>query len=141
MKYFIKVSILISLLLCFLAWKFECFHELNESAIRSASAVAAQISATLLGFLIATLSILSAIADKPLMLKMKQTGHYKVLLKKIFTISIWYTLSVFVGCWTVISPAGFLYVSSLACLFFFLSSILMLTDIGWRFWLVLNHID
>ncbi|HDU8695023.1 TPA: hypothetical protein RG731_000182 [Morganella morganii subsp. morganii] len=140
MKHFIKYCLFISCILTLSAWYFEWFYELDNSAIRSAASVAAQVSATLLGFLIAGLSILASVSGNRLLKKMQSSGHYHVLLKKIFIVSIWYALSLVIGCWTVISPANSLFISAYISLFAFLSAMLMLGDIGWRFWLVLKNI-
>ncbi|ENG4184754.1 hypothetical protein ABT230_001513 [Providencia rettgeri] len=140
MKHFIKVCLFCSCILTVSAWYFEWFYELDAPAIRAAASVAAQVSATLLGFLIAGLSILASVSGNRLLKKMQTSGHYQVLLKKIFIVSIWYAFSLAIGCWTVISPINSLFISAYITLFIFLSSILMLGDIGWRFWLVLRNI-
>jgi hypothetical protein len=140
MRYFIKFCLVLSCLLTSAAWYKNWFQGLDDNAIRSASSVAAQVSATLLGFLIAALAILVSVTGSQLIKNMQQTGHYRVLLKKIFIVSVWYALSLVVGCWAVIAPAQFLYVSAFLCLGVFLASVLMLGDIGWRFWMVLKNI-
>ncbi|QPN39122.1 hypothetical protein I3B46_13285 [Providencia sp. 2.29] len=140
MKHFIKICLICSCILTISAWYFGWFNELDSAAIRAAASVAAQVSATLLGFLIAGLSILASVSGNRLLKNMQISGHYQVLLKKIFIVSIWYALSLAIGCWTVISPLSSLFISAYLSLFVFLSSILMLGDIGWRFWLVLKNI-
>lgn len=140
MKHFIKIGLFCSCILTLSAWHFNWFDELDSAAIRAAASVAAQVSATLLGFLITGLSILASVSGNRLLKKMQESGHYQVLLKKIFVVSIWYASSLVIGCWTVISPFNLLFVSAYISLFVFLSSILMLGDIGWRFWLVLTNI-
>ncbi|WP_233405863.1 hypothetical protein [Enterobacter roggenkampii] len=140
MRYFIKVCLVLSCILTTLTWYMGWFRGLDDSAIRSASSVAAQVSATLLGFLIAALAILASVTGSRLIRNMQESGHYRVLLKKIFIVSVWYALSLIVGCWAVISPIQFLYVSAFICLGTFLASVLMLGDIGWRFWMVLKNI-
>lgn len=140
MRYFIKICLLLSCLLTTAAWHNDWFIALDNTAIRSASSVAAQVSATLLGFLIAALAILASVTGSQLIKNMQKSGHYRVLLKKIFIVSVWYALSLIIGCWTVIAPVQFLYVSAFLCLGAFLASVLMLGDIGWRFWLVLKNI-
>ncbi|MDX8001038.1 hypothetical protein FE394_18035 [Xenorhabdus sp. Reich] len=140
MRYYIKICIFITLFLTIATWYKGWFIGLDDTAIRSAATVAAQVSATLLGFLITGLSILASVSGNNLLRKMQISGHYRVLLKKIFTVSMWYAFSLAIGCWTVISPKQFLYISAYICLWVFLSSVFMLGDIGWRFWLVLKNI-
>ncbi|EMK7706666.1 TPA: hypothetical protein ACPZRX_001431 [Yersinia enterocolitica] len=140
MKYFIKICIVLSCMLTTVTWYKGWFRELDDSAIRAAASVAAQVSATLLGFLIAGLAILASVTGSQLLKSMQESGHYRVLLNKIFVVAVWYALSLIIGCWSVISPPQFLYCSAFLCLGIFLSSVLMLGDIGWRFWLVLKNI-
>lgn len=46
--------------------------------------VVAQISATMLGFLLAALAILASIAGMRLLRNMQRTGHYSILLSRLF---------------------------------------------------------
>ncbi|MFD0705982.1 hypothetical protein [Photorhabdus akhurstii] len=115
MKYYIKICIFIAFTLTITTWYKGWFIGLDDATIRSAATVAAQVSATLLGFLITGLSILASVSGNRLLKKMQASGHYCVLLEKIFMVSIWYALSLVISCWTVISPQQFLYVSAYVC--------------------------
>ncbi len=140
MRYFICLCLLASGSLTTVTWCKGWFKGLEDSAIRSAASVAAQVSATLLGFLIAGLAILASVTGNQLLKNMQESGHYAELLRKIFTIAVWYAVSLVIGCWTVIAPMQFLYESAFLCLGVFLAAVLMLGDIGWRFWIVLKNI-
>lgn len=69
----------------------------------SAAAAVAGVAGTMLGFMIAALAILASIAGMRLLRNMQRTGHYHVLLGRLFITSVFFAL---------------LLVTSLAALFF-----------------------
>lgn len=62
------------------------YHKAMPDAeqIRVACSVMASVSVTLLGFLITAVAIISALAQETLILNMKKTGHYLVLMREVF---------------------------------------------------------
>lgn len=62
----------------------------------------ASVSATLLGFLIAALAILSALVNRRLVMNMQRTGHYQQLTEELFISAAAYLLVL------VVSMAAFL---------------------------------
>lgn len=77
----------------------------------------AGVGGTLLGFMIAGLSILTAVIDRRAVVNLRKTGHYDVLLHEVYWTSAWYLVATvvsllslfFVGEWLVygISVATF----------------------------------
>lgn len=82
-------------------WKFG-FFATDESAYRVVQAFAG-VSGTLLGFLIAGLSILTAVIDRRAVINLRRTGHYDGMLHEVYWASAWYLVSL---------------ILSLICLFF-----------------------
>lgn len=71
----------------FLSFKYLDFSTLQYKEI---AAVMAGIGGTLFGFLITSLSILTAVLERKLMINLRKTGHYQVLVKELFLASIYF---------------------------------------------------
>ena len=65
-------------------YSFERWSNVDPAQIYSATGVVAGVCATLLGFLIASVAIITALVEKTLFANMKKTGHYKVLMDEAF---------------------------------------------------------
>lgn len=65
-------------------YSFERWSNVEAAQIYSATGVVAGVCATLLGFLIASVAIITALVEKTLIANMKKTGHYKVLMDEAF---------------------------------------------------------
>jgi uncharacterized membrane protein YozB (DUF420 family) len=67
-------------------WAAQQFGPVDFGAERVINlfAVVAQIAATMMGFLLAALAILASIAGMRLLRNMQRTGHYTVLLTRLF---------------------------------------------------------
>jgi hypothetical protein len=115
------------------------FDGLGTEELRTASSVFAQVSATMLGFLIAALSILATIANTILVQNMQKTGHYLFFLKRTFVTAAAYGVTMLVALVGTISfhieVWGILLVVFLASW-----STALLIDFGYRFWMVLTHL-
>lgn len=64
------------------AWR--VLHGATKSDIGTMLGAFASVSVTLLGFLLAALSILSALVNRRLVMNMQRTGHYEQLTKELF---------------------------------------------------------
>lgn len=102
-------------------------------------ALLAQVSATMLGFLLAALAILASIAGSRLVQNMKKTGHYSVLLKRFAINSLAFGIamvsSIFVCLLNTRLTGGAIISSSI-----FVFSCFLLLDVGRRLWLVLEEV-
>lgn len=67
-------------------WFSHLFGHIDLSADRTTNmfAVIAQIAATMMGFLLAALAILASIAGMRLLRNLQRTGHFSVLLSRLF---------------------------------------------------------
>lgn len=83
---------LLSLLAGTLAfYSFDTFDD-----IRLTATTLVALSGTLTGFILTALSMLVGIADRPFILKLRQTGHYSFLVKGAFTsAALWLVVVVF----------------------------------------------
>lgn len=141
MKYWNSLSLLlaaaITILVAFKGW----MAVLPEAEVRSAVGIAAQIAATMLGFLIAAMSILASISGHRLLRNMQRTGHYRTLLRRLFWNSAAYGLAMVVAIAAVVMKGDLFDASALATLGCFTFATLLLIDIAWRFWLVLSNLS
>lgn len=125
--------------LAIIAYMLDLFENLAGSDIRAAANAMAQMSVTMLGFILAALAILISIANSRLIRNMQKTGHYNILIRRLF------------GCITLF---GILTLASLALIFTSLLhpsyiypylallalSISALYDVIRKFWRVLTHL-
>lgn len=139
MKHWTKVSFAFALAIGWLAHYFQIFTVLGEPDARAASAIFAQISATMLGFLIAALSILASISGHRLLRNMQKTGHYRVLLKGFFVNSTAYAVAMLASFVPLIFKPLFPF-APLVSLVTFTFATVLLVDIGRKLWLVLHNL-
>lgn len=121
-------------------WQYDLLQRMDSAELRTAIGIAAQISATMLGFLIAALSILASISGHRLLRNMQKTGHYQVLLRRLFWNSGAYAVAMIASFVAVLINGSIFIPSSLLALILFTYACLFLIDIGWRFWLVLANL-
>lgn len=115
--------------------------ELPEAEVRSAVGIAAQIAATMLGFLIAAMSILASISGHRLLRNMQRTGHYRTLLQRLFWNAGAYGVAMVVAVGAVVMKGDLFEVFALFTLACFAFATMLLVDIAWRFWLVLSSLS
>ncbi len=106
-------------------------HKVEE--LHSIAGVIAGVSGTLLGFLITSMALITAIMDRTLIANMRKTGHYQRLIGGAFT-----TCAVLLG--TVVSCITSLFFSNpvhvwvfASVLFFLALSVLYVIESGRRF--------
>jgi hypothetical protein len=101
---------------------------------------AAQVSVSMMGFMLAALAILASITDRPLLKNMANMGHFKDLLLSLFTACAVYMCSFLIaGSVLVLGDYGlhwreFMFAS--LC-----SNIVATLQIGWKFWKVLSNLN
>lgn len=139
MRHWTILSFILSLCLGLLAWDADLFVVLGEPESRSAAGIFAQIAATMLGFLIAALSILASISSHRLLRKMQQEGHYRVLLRRFFINSTAYAVAMLAAFVVIIFKKNFP-LTMISAFVTFSFATLLLVDIGWRLWLVLHNL-
>lgn len=100
----------------------------------------AQVSVSMMGFMLAALAILASISDKPLLKNMANMGHFRDLLLSLFTACAVYMFTFLIaGSVLVLGDYGmhwreFIFAS--LC-----SSIVATLQIGWKFWKVLSNLN
>lgn len=141
MKYWNSLSLLLSAAITILVADKGWMIELQEGEIRSAIGLGAQIAATMLGFLIAAMSILASISGHRLLRNMQRTGHYRTLLRRLFWNASAYGVAMVVAIGGVVLKGGLFELSALATLACITFATMLLVDIAWRFWLVLSNLS
>ncbi|MEN7430399.1 hypothetical protein VA599_06545 [Chromobacterium sp. TRC.1.1.SA] len=139
MKHWTKWSVLICLLIGWGVWKYNLLSRLSASDARTFLGLLAQVSVTMLGFLLAALAILASIAGHRLVRNMQKTGHYRVLLSCFFIDTVAYGFAAAVALVAYLANTHLILGTLLAMVSFLFASLLLL-DVGWRFWLVLTHL-
>lgn len=139
MKHWNKLSILICVIVGVFVWRNQLLNLSTDDA-RTFLGLLAQISATMLGFLLAALAILASIAGHRLLRNMQRTGHYQVLLKRFFVNTVAFGMATFVALLAYLSNT-YIHQATLGASIVFLFSALLLVDVGWRFWLVLSSLS
>lgn len=98
-----------------------------------------QISASMMGFMLAALAILISVADKPLVLNLQKSGHYQDLLNTLFVASVIFAVAFFLSGTVLIFGVTIPYWKHFLLLLLFSGSLALLQT-GWKFWLVLSNL-
>lgn len=100
----------------------------------------AQVSVSMMGFMLAALAILASISDKPLLKNMANMGHFKDLLLSLFTACAVYMCTFLIaGSVLVLGDYGLHWREILFA--FLCSNIIATLQIGWKFWKVLSNLN
>jgi len=105
--------------------------------IRGLLSLLAQVSATMLGFLLAALAILASISGSRLIRNMQKTGHFKVLLHRFFLNTVAFGVAMVVAIAVSLLSVNLANGTAIAT-GIFVFACMLLCDVGWRFWLVLT---
>lgn len=112
----------------------------GASDISSFGGSVSSIATTMLGFMLAVLSVLASIENTPLVKIMKQTGHYKNLLITLFFGCTLQFLCLLIGFWFLVFS-----VFNEEIFYVFIgveiAAVISLLDIGRKFWLVLSNLN
>ncbi len=122
-------------------WHYKLLSSVSESAA-SASSIAGtytQVGASMLGFMLAAMAILATISDTHLVKLMKVQGHYSDLLKTLFIGCVIYLTMTIMGVILLFSPSLW-YLMKYILVATSISSLLSLSDLGHKFWLVLSNL-
>lgn len=139
MKYWTLISIALTAAIAILAWRYQWIVT-DDNTLRTAAGIIAQTSATMLGFLLAVVSVLASIAGTRLVKNMMKTGHYRVLLRKLMLNALAYGLAAAIS-FPAIFISDFVIQVIAISLFSFTVACLWLIDVGWRMWLVMTNLD
>lgn len=133
----------ISLVIAFGGLGFAASAEVNGlpvSDMRVAAGALAQVAATMLGFIVAALSILTAVVNNRLMRNMQRTGHYRVLLREMFHCALAFGATAVCGLAGILLPEARLGYALLVAVFFMSYSACVFVVAGRKFWMVLISI-
>lgn len=144
MKHWNKLCVLICVIVGGIVWQRNMIGPfLLQGAtgdLRNFLGLISQISATMLGFLLAALAILASISGHRLIRNMQKTGHFRVLLQRIFMNVVVYGLATGAALVAYLTKTKLGIASFSAILVFFYAS-LLLVDVGYRFWIVLTNLN
>lgn len=130
----------VSIIVTLIAWYFGALHDLSQNDLRSAAGIVAQIGCTMLGFVLAAVAILTTVANTRLVRNMQRTGHFKVLITRMFGSVASFGVATLAGIMFLFLPqAKSVYAYPLIALIFFSS--LLLLDVLQKFWTVLHHLQ
>lgn len=98
-----------------------------------------QVSATMMGFMLAALAILASITDEPLLLKMNKQGHYRDLLTHLFVASIIYFF-IFIATAAMLVTNHSNSVIRTIVLSAMITAAVATMQVGYKFWIVLKNL-
>lgn len=140
MKHWNKISLAAAALLAYLAFKAETFQALEAMDSRNIVGIFAQISATMLGFLMAALSILATVSGNRLMRNLRKTGHYRSLLSGFFLNTVAFTAAMLASFAALLISNGAPW-TYLIAFYLFALAWLFLVNVGYKLWVVLNNLS
>lgn len=126
-------------LVAYSAGRWQILAALSSADAKSGASVVAQLSGTMLGFVLAALAILTALGNTTIFSNMQQTGHVAVLLKRMLGSIVAFGVVTVLGTSMLFVPSvdiHWIYVLLGAAVF----SIILLADVCRKLWLVLEHL-
>lgn len=120
-------------------WHFKFLSSINEDVAQSIAGTFTQVGASMLGFMLAAMAILATISDAHLVKVMKVQGHYADLLKTLFIGCLIYLLMTGIGVVLLFCPTSW-WVAKYLLVGVSISSLISLSDLGHKFWLVLSNL-
>ena len=139
MLFWLKAGAAAAVLLAIFGY-FDVFAGMLPADLRTAYGVVSQISATMLGFVLAALAILSTVANTRLLRNMQKTGHYAYLLRRMLGVTVAFGVVMIcslVSLFIAVPPAWLPYLNlGLAA-----AAFIGLGDICRKLWLVLSHLN
>ncbi|HDS1797561.1 TPA: hypothetical protein QEM76_000195 [Pseudomonas putida] len=122
------------------AYSFYRWPGVDTAQLYSASGVIAGVCATLLGFLVTAVAIVTALVDKTLIANMRKTGHYRVLMRDTFLTCAMLLLTLGISCAALVTAASWMNIVGTAIAFLLALSLLYAYESGRRFALVVMTI-
>lgn len=114
------------------AWKAE--------DMRSVAGTFASIAGTLLGFVIAALSILVAVVNRSLVVRLKKTGHYDSLLSELYYTAGLLLLTTVSSMITIFLQSGWMIHWMAASTAFMTAAVMCFVESGRKFSLVMRYL-
>lgn len=120
-------------------WYWSLLQGLGAGDIRTAAGVVAQLSGTMLGFVLAALAVLTTVLDTVLVRNMQRTGHFRLLLRRMLCSIAAFGLSTVGGAIIMFLPNPHEWQ---ACTLIALTTlaIAVLVDVCTKFWFVLRNL-
>lgn len=133
-------SALVAAAVTFGAYHYAVLACLSVADAKTGAGVLSQVSGTMLGFVLAALAILTTLGNTRLVANMQQTGHFSMLLKRMFGSIVAFGLGTVAGAAVLFVPALELkWIYPLIGISIF--SIILLADVCRKLWLVLENIS
>ncbi|WP_200253949.1 hypothetical protein [Thiococcus pfennigii] len=107
----------------------------------SVSSTFATVSATLFGFIVAGLSVLSSLMDKKLLKNMRRTGHFGVLLRELYYAAMMFLGVLITSLITFFVDEKLLKIGISASVFLMSLGVVTLIKSGRKFHLIISVID
>jgi hypothetical protein len=117
-----------------------CSNFFTEEILHNAASAFAGVGATLLGFMVAALSILTAIGDQPLLQNMQKTGHYQNLLDELYITATSYAVVMITALFTIFLSGRYVILGMMFTVLAMSFSTLMMISVGKKFKIVLTHL-
>lgn len=136
---FLLIRFLFTALIFFITIYFYNFDNTPIDIYKSAASIIAQISITMVGFVLACLAILTTISHYNLIRKMQDSGHFYILLSHMFLCIFSFLVL------TIISVVMLFHIEKVSyCLYtlIFLSifSLLLLIDVIIKLWITITNL-
>lgn len=126
-------------ILAYAGYYFDILASLPIADAKTGASVLSQLSGTMLGFVLAALAILTTLGNATLVSNMQQTGHFAMLLKRMFGSVVAFGLVTVLGAVLLFVPVldiDWLYPLIGTAIF----SVILLADVCRKLWLVLENL-
>lgn len=133
------IRIATSLIVAGLLWHYRAVF--SETTLHNAASAFAGIAATLLGFMVAALSILTAIINQRLLRNMQKTGHYRILLNELYYTGASYALVMIAALFNIFLAAPYVTYGMIVTVSVMTFSTMMMISVGIKFWRLLSNLN
>jgi hypothetical protein len=130
-------KLLITLISAFALWNYRGVFP--KDSLHNSAAAFAGISATLLGFTVAALSILTAMLNQRLLKIMVKTGHYGKLLNELCYTAVSFGLVTFLSLINIFLIEPYATIGMITTISVMIFSTLMMASAGLKFWKILSN--
>lgn len=131
----LSIRSIVSAIAVYFFWKFDA--QIKPETAISASGVIVGLAGTLLGFLITSISLLTALIDKKLIANMIKTSHYSRLISDTVLTCLFLIIVIIISIVTLLSHGKLVFCFFSSALFFTCLSFLYLIEAGRRFSVIL----
>ena len=122
-------------------WLLGKYPSVDDNVLRTVAGTYASVAVTMLGFMLAMLAILVSVADRKLIRNMNKTGHFTLLLKRIYWAAGYYGATMLLSMTSLFLAGASLHIAGAVCSGLMVGATASLIHAMRKLWLVLTLLN